>query len=65
MKSIVTYLAISALSICVSTEAVAASRVAPSGATQAHAAQPKMLGPSSTGQPNQTCGSASGTQHAG
>jgi hypothetical protein len=60
MKSIVTYLAISVLSLLVSSGAVAASRVAPSGATQqAHATQPKMLGPSHTGQPNQSCGSAS------
>ena len=60
MKSIVTYLAISALSLVVSSGAVAAGRAAPSGATtQAHTAQSKMLGPSQTGQPNQSCGSAS------
>jgi hypothetical protein len=59
MKSVLTYVAVSALSLFVSSEAVAASRVAPSGATQqAQTAQPRMLGPSHTGQPNQSCGSA-------
>ena len=61
MKSVMTYVAISALSLFLSSEAVAASRMAPSGATQqTHTAQPTMLGPShATGQPNQSCGSAS------
>ena len=59
MKSVITCVAISALLLFVSGELVAASRVAPSGATrQAQTAQPRMLGPSNTGQPNQSCGSA-------
>ena len=57
MKSVITCVAISAISLFVSTEAFAASRIGASGATQA--AQPKTLGPSHTGQPNQSCGSAS------
>ena len=61
MKSVMTYVAVTAISLVLSSGAVAASRVAPSGATQqGHTAQPTMLGPShATGQPNQSCGSAS------
>jgi hypothetical protein len=62
MKSVITCVAISAISLFVSTGAVAASRIGTSGATQhpasvgaAHTAQPKTLGPSRTGQPNQSC----------
>jgi hypothetical protein len=56
MKSVITCVAISAISLFVSAEAFAASRIGASGATQA--AQPKTLGPSHiTGQPNQSCGS--------
>jgi hypothetical protein len=66
MKSVVTLAAISAISLCVSAEAVAGNRMGSSGAIQSpasvgatHMAQPKTLGPSHTGQPNQSCGSAS------
>jgi hypothetical protein len=52
MRFVVTCVAIGAISLFVSSVAVAANRIGPT-------AQPKILGPShTTGQPNQSCGSA-------
>ena len=57
MRSITTCTTIAALSLIVSGAAVSAGAThATAGATRT--AQPTTLGPTSTGQPNQSCGSA-------
>jgi hypothetical protein len=57
MRSITTCTTIAALSLIVSGAAVSAGTThATAGATRT--AQPTTLGPTSTGQPNQSCGSA-------
>lgn len=54
MKPVISCVAISALSLLVSSEIFAANRMGASGAT--HAAQPKALGSThTTGQPNKSC----------
>jgi len=57
MRSIITCTTIAAMSLIVSGAALAAGTTrATAGATRP--AQPTTLGPTSTGQPNQSCGSA-------
>jgi len=57
MRSIITCTTIAAMSLIVSGAALAAGTTrATAGATRT--AQPTTLGPTSTGQPNQSCGSA-------
>jgi hypothetical protein len=70
MKSAIAYVVICSLSLVVSADSLAAARMGASGATQGaagavHKMQPATRGPSETGQPNQSCGSATAPETPG
>jgi hypothetical protein len=70
MKSIIACVEIALLSLGVSAGSLAAARMGATGATPTtpgavHKAQPATLGPSHTGQPNQSCGSATAPETPG